>query len=78
MTEKEFTNGLSWIMMQLLGEGKTEDELQAILQEACRVMFAADEGDVEAGKLVLTAGSNYQATIQMAREIAKRKASALH
>lgn len=78
MTTQEFTHGVAWVLLQVLGQDKTEAELQAAYEEAIRLLFATEAGDEEAAAMVLEAGRNFQATAQLHVEAAKRRASKLN
>jgi len=78
VTGKEFAAALSWVMLQTLGQDRTQDELQAAYEEACRLMFAAEAGDAEAIASVAEAGRNFQQTLMLHAEAARLRASKLN
>ena len=78
MTPREFAHGVTWVMLQVLGQDRTEEELQAAYEEAMRLMFATEAGDEEAAAVVMEAGRNYQATLKLHAEVAKRRAGKLN
>ena len=51
-------------MLQTLGLGKDEDDLQDLYDEAIKAMFRCEAGDEEAAALVTEAGLNFHATIK--------------
>ena len=74
MEQREFVNGVAWVLLQELGKDKTEAELQDAYDDAVRTMFRCDAGDEDAAKTVMAAGANFQATVKVHLEAAKLKA----
>ena len=73
MTPKEFTYGVAWVLLQVLGKEKTEAELQDAYDEAIKTMFRCEAGDEEAAAMVMEAGHNFQATVKLHSDTMKQR-----
>ena len=73
MMEREFVNGVAWVLLQVLGKDKTEAELQDAYDEAIAAMFRCEAGDEEAVATVVEAGHNFQATVKLHSDTMKRR-----